>query len=86
MIEHGDHGTHEQMKKWKQTKYYDTLEEGTINGNQHYENTSSQSLFSSEDGSNTTPSTQQNYLKVFACGSVAGTVQAFVICVSRSKY
>ena len=85
MIEHGDHGTHEQMKKLKQTKY-DTLEEGTINGKQHYENTSSQSLSSSEDGSNTTSSTQQNYLKVFACGSVAGTVQAFVICVSSSKY
>lgn len=69
MIEHGDHGTHEQMKKWKQTK-----------AEQHYENSSSQSLSSSEDGSNTTSSAQQNYLKVFACGSVAGTAQAFIIC------
>jgi solute carrier family 25 carnitine/acylcarnitine transporter 20/29 len=76
MIEHGEHGTHEQMKIRKQrTGSYnrnDTVEEIELRKNQENAISSSQSQSSSEDA--------QNYMKVFICGSIAGTVQAFVIC------
>ena len=87
MIEHGDFGTHEQMKNWKQRKsdYHNNSNNDTLEGLNIHNNkdgasaSSSQSFSSSEDVLNTS-STQQNYLKVFTCGAIAGTVQAFVIC------
>jgi hypothetical protein len=79
MIEHGEHGTHEQMRNWKQNRnnnYNDAEEWVQVKSNQEEANVSSQLL---ED---TLPSSAagQNYLKVFTCGALAGTVQAFVIC------
>mmetsp|Transcript_254 Transcript_254/g.502 ORF Transcript_254/g.502 Transcript_254/m.502 type:complete len:366 (+) Transcript_254:66-1163(+) len=70
LIEHGEHGTHEQMKSWKQQRNNnDHDSEGWITiQNNHQE------PVVTENALNT------NYLKVFTCGALAGTVQAFVIC------
>ncbi len=79
MFEHGEHGTHEQVKTWKQhgnDNYHDSEDCVKVQCNQKDTIVSSQP---SEDALNTS-STEQNYLKVFTCGALAGTVQAFVIC------
>lgn len=82
MIEHGEHGTHEQIRNWKQLM--NDNDKGTeewvkVQSNQEEARLSSQL---SEDALNTTSlsSRQNNYMKVFTCGALAGTVQAFVIC------
>lgn len=80
MIEHGEHGTHEQMRNLKQHRnnnHNHTEEWVKVQSNQEEANVSSQL---SEDTLNTQAAARQNYLKVFTCGALAGTVQAFIIC------
>lgn len=79
LIEHGEHGTHEQVKTLKQhgnNNNHDSKDSVKIQCNQEDSIGSSQQT---EDALKTS-STEQNYLKVFTCGALAGTVQAFVIC------
>ncbi len=78
LIEHGEHGTHEQVKTCKQhgnNNNHDSEDGVKIQSNQEDPITSQ----ATENAQNTS-STEQNYLKVFTCGALAGTVQAFVIC------
>mmetsp|Transcript_34386 Transcript_34386/g.70379 ORF Transcript_34386/g.70379 Transcript_34386/m.70379 type:complete len:383 (-) Transcript_34386:103-1251(-) len=79
LIEHGEHGTHEQTRTWKQQGNNNNNDNEVwikVKSNQEEAIGTSQL---SEDALNAS-STRQNYLKVFTCGALAGTVQAFVIC------
>lgn len=73
LLEHGDKGTHEQVKSWKKKQEYN-LQDSTSRDEQTAQ------LSSIEQTTSSTATTQQNMVKVFTCGSIAGTVQAFVIC------
>ena len=75
MLEHGDKGTHEQVKSWKKNQ-------GVVKTDgQSLGDVKQQTVLQNSDASEATATaTEQNMLKVFTCGSIAGTVQAFVIC------
>lgn len=73
MLEHGERGTHEQVKVWKKGPQQNYATD--LLGDESKLQTSTQS--SSQESS---APYQQNTLKVFTCGAIAGTVQAFVIC------
>ena len=75
MIEHGDHGTHEQVKSWKKKDMQKKLEQ-EHELSRHNMSTGEQIMAKHDE---LTPY-QQNMLKTFTCGSIAGTVQALVIC------
>ena len=92
LIEHGEKGTHEQTKAWKKmnksllngeskirpdeaTEQLFSKQDSTV-GMQQQQQISTESSSEAE----TKKPYVQNTLKVFACGSIAGTVQAFVIC------
>eukprot|EP00804_Cyclotella_cryptica_P010380 CCRYP_020703-RA/>CCRYP_020703-RA protein AED:0.26 eAED:0.27 QI:0/0/0/1/0/0/2/0/400 len=78
MLEHGNSGTHEQVKGWKkkQEQRLATESHASSLGIEYKQQIPTQEPTQAE----TTASYQQNMLKVFTCGSIAGTVQAFVIC------
>lgn len=78
LIEHGEHGTHEQVKTWKHGNNNNHDSEDGVKIQSNLEDSIGTSQ-PSEDAINTSL-TEQNYLKVFTCGALAGTVQAFVIC------
>jgi hypothetical protein len=69
MLEHGNTGTHEQVKSWKKQQEVPSP---------LLESEAKQQTFQSNQTESSTSS--QNIIKVFTCGSIAGTVQAFVIC------
>mmetsp|Transcript_5548 Transcript_5548/g.13891 ORF Transcript_5548/g.13891 Transcript_5548/m.13891 type:complete len:373 (-) Transcript_5548:34-1152(-) len=70
-IERGEHGTHEQIKDWKGGDITNSLSqiESELPTVTHINPAELEKT-----------KQQQNHLKIFTCGAVAGTVQAFVIC------
>lgn len=68
MIEHGDHGTHEQVKQWKKKDPHQN----------HMKRMSTREVILHRH--DTLSPQQQSMIKAFTCGSIAGTVQALVIC------
>jgi solute carrier family 25 carnitine/acylcarnitine transporter 20/29 len=76
MLEHGNKGTHEQVKGWKKQQGQH-LSTDPLGSSSESELKNQKSM---DDISETSLPYEQNMLKVFTCGSIAGTVQALVIC------
>lgn len=79
MLEHGNSGTHEQVKGWKKNQ---GQRQATESHDSSVGIEYKQQITTQDPGpaAETPASHQQNIVKVFTCGSIAGTVQAFVIC------
>eukprot|EP01082_Thalassiosira_pseudonana_P015776 g13882.t1 g13882 contig9:662229-663683(+) len=85
MIERGDKGTHEQVKALKQKRRETLLLDDSSMGKIKSDTTMLKDDEQKKEQAGKAAESEsqpyvQNTLKVFTCGSIAGTVQAFVIC------
>eukprot|EP00581_Thalassiosira_minuscula_P015154 CAMPEP_0183713194 /NCGR_PEP_ID=MMETSP0737-20130205/8116_1 /TAXON_ID=385413 /ORGANISM="Thalassiosira miniscula, Strain CCMP1093" /LENGTH=408 /DNA_ID=CAMNT_0025941945 /DNA_START=304 /DNA_END=1530 /DNA_ORIENTATION=- len=86
-IDHDQHGIHQQLKDWEKDKIVrdsscqiNTELSSSIGQKQEDEQHIKKQVVNTQNSESEVGLSQQNTFKVFMCGSMAGLVQAFVIC------